>query len=100
MIITMSKTYNDKYDYLENFDEVGWLACKITNRHPNKRKARTLSREFHKVGLGNPARWKFRFGEEHDKSSRMHLSRREEAAKRRNRLKHESEEEIERSLNI
>lgn len=108
----MSKTYNSKHDYLKNYNKEdnykdpskmytsGVInACIKTSRHPNKKKkTRSLGREFHIVGLNNPAGWKFRFGDERNKSSRMHLPRREEAAKRRNRLKRESEEEIMRSL--
>jgi len=109
----MSKTYNSKYDYLKNYNKEddykdlseiytsGDINAHIkTSRHPNKkRKTRSLGREFHIVGLDNPANWKLRFSEEGYKSSRTHLSRREQVSKRRNRLKHESEEEIERSLN-
>lgn len=109
----MSKTYNSKHDYLKNYNKEdnykdpskiytsGDINAHIkTSRHPNKKKkTRSLGKEFYIVGLSNPACWRFRFGEECYKSSRTHLFRREQAAKRRNRLKHESEEEIERSLN-
>ena len=109
----MGKTYNSKYDYLKNYNKEddykdpskiytsGDIHAHIkTSRHPNKKKkAGSLRREFHIVGLNNIAYWRFRFGEADYKSNRMHLSKREQKCKRRNRLKHESEEEIERSLN-
>ena len=69
-------------------------------RHPNKRKKRgSLNREFKNVGMSSPSYWKNRFGEEHDKSSRMRLIKREMTQTRRHRMKHDAEEEIERSLN-
>ena len=71
---------------------------KIHEIHSNKRKNKSLGREFSDVGLTNPANWKYRFGDAYDRSSRTHLGRRELAAKRRNRLKHEVEEQITREL--
>ena len=98
----MSKTYNDKYDFqkiIEN-DEINyWDAYLLTTRHPNKRKRASLNREFHKVNLGSPANWKNRFGEVYDKSSRMHLAASEIAMKRRRRLNHDAQDEINRELN-
>ena len=72
---------------------------KSLTRHPNKRKKRgSLNREFKNVGMSSPSYWKNRFGEEHDKSSRMRLIKREMTQTRRHRMKHDAEEEIERSL--
>ena len=94
----MSKTYNSEYEFRKIAESDEYPYIKAT-RHPNKRKNSSLGREFSKVGLSNPANWKLRYSEEHYKSSRMHLSKREETAKRRNRLKHEAEEQINRELN-
>jgi len=95
----MSKTYNSKHKFHEILEVDNVNAYIKSTRHPNKRKNKSLCREFSEVGLSNPAKWKWRYGEEHDKSSRMHLIRREIAAKRRNRIKHEVEEEINREIN-
>ena len=93
----MGKTYYTKYDFHKIADEYDNPYIKAT-RHPNKRKNKALGREFSNVGLTNPANWKYRFGDAYDRSSRTHLDRRELAAKRRNRLKHEVEEQITREL--
>jgi len=69
-------------------------------RHPNKRKKRgSLNRDFKNVGMSSPSYWKNRFGDAYDKSSRMRLIKREMTQTRRHRMKHDAEEEIERSLN-
>ena len=94
----MSKTYNSKHDFNKIADEYDDPYI-IATRHPNKRKNKSLGREFSEVGLSNPANWKWRYGEEHDKSSRMHLAKRVMTEKRRTRLKHEVEEQINRELN-
>lgn len=108
----MSRTYGSKYDFNKNLNKEddykslseiytsGDINAAIkTRRHPNKKKKRRcLGKEFHEVGLDNPAYWKYKYGEVGGQSNRLHLVRREIAAKRRNRLKHEAEEEIERSL--
>ena len=97
----MSKTYNIKHDFrqiLDNSVDDYGNACIKATRHPNKRKNKVLGREFSDVGLTNPANWKYRFGDAYDRSNRTHLGRRELAAKRRNRLKHEVEEQITREL--
>ena len=74
-----------------------WLDC---TRHPNKRKKRgSLNRDFKNVGMSSPSYWKNRFGDAYDKSSRMRLIKREMTQTRRHRMKHDTEEEIERSLN-
>lgn len=96
----MSKTYNDKYD----FDKIVGNkeirdAYLLATRHHNKRKRASLNREFHKVNLGSPANWKNRYGEVYDKSSRMHLAASEIAMKRRRRLNHDAQDEINRELN-
>ena len=94
----MGKTYNSKHDFHQIFEVDEVNAHIKATRHPNKRKNKSLGKEFSEVGLSNPSNWKYRYGEEHNKSSRMHLVRREIAAKRRNRLKHEVEEEINREM--
>ena len=94
----MGKTYYTKYDFHKIADEYDDPYIRAT-RHPNKRKNKSLGREFSNIGLTNPANWKHRFGDAYDRSSRTHLGRRELAAKRRNRLKHEVEEQIKRELN-
>ena len=93
----MGKTYYTKYDFHKIADEYDNPYIRAT-RHPNKRKNKSLGREFSDVGLTNPANWKYRFGEACGRSSRTHLCRRELAAKRRNRIKHEVEEQIIREL--
>ena len=93
----MSKTYNSKYDFHKIADEYDNPYI-IATRHPNKRKNKALGREFTDVGLTNPANWKYRFGDVYDRSSRTHLSRRELAAKRRNKIKHQIEEQINREI--
>lgn len=93
----MSKTYNNKHDFHKAAEEYDDPYLKVM-RHPNKRKNKVLGREFYDVGLGNPANWKYRFGDAYDRSNRTHLGRRELAAKRRNRIKHEVEEQIIREL--
>ncbi len=98
----MSKTYNDKYDFekiIENEEINYWDAHLLATRHPNKRKRASLNREFHKVNLGSPANWKNRYGDVYDKSSRMHLPASEIAMKRRRRLNHDAQDEINRELN-
>lgn len=96
----MSKTYNLKHDFHKIIDEYDYADAYVhATRHPNKRKNKSLGREFSDVGLTNPAYCKYRFGDAYDRSSRTHLGRRELAAKRRNRLKHEVEEEINREIN-
>ncbi len=95
----MGKTYYTKYDFHKIMDEHDYADAYVhATRHPNKRKNKSLGREFSDVGLTNPANWKYRFGDAYDRSSRTHLGRRELAAKRRNRLKHEVEEQITREL--
>ena len=72
---------------------------KECTRHPNKKKHKaSLSREFNAVGVPNPAKWKNRFGEEDDKSSRSHLIRSIMAHKRRHKLKELAKKIIEESL--
>ena len=72
----------------------------VLTRHPNKRKKRgSLNRDFKNVGMSSPSYWKNRFGDAYDKSSRMRLIKREMTQTRRHRMKHDAEEEIERSLN-
>ena len=97
----MSKTYNDKYDFekiVEN-EEINYLdAHLLATRHPNKRKHASLNREFHKVKLCSPANWKYRYGDAYNKSSRMHLAASEIAMKRRRRLNHDAQDEINREL--
>lgn len=95
----MSKTYNSKHKFHEILEVDNVNAYIKSTRHPNKRKNKSLGREFSEVGLSNPASWKYRYGEEHDKSSRMHLAKRIITEKRRTRLKHEVEEQINRELN-
>lgn len=74
------------------------LWSKLT-RHPNKkRKKGSLDREFKTVGMTSPSKWKNRFGEEHDKSSRMRLIKREMTQKRRHKLKNQANKIIEESL--
>lgn len=94
----MSKTYNSKHNFNKNFEVDEVNAYIKSTRHPNKRKNKALGREFSDVGLTNPANWKYRFGDAYDRSSRTHLGRRELAAKRRNRLKNEVEEQINREI--
>lgn len=121
----MSKTYNTKHDFNKNYgnvvypngygarepgveyDEVdmshttqeGPEAHYLTVRHPNKRKKRgSLDREFKNVGMSSPSYWKNRFGEVYDKSSRMRLIKRVMTQTRRHRMKHDTEEEINREL--
>ena len=73
----------------------------LTVRHPNKRKKRgSLDREFKNVGMSSPSYWKNRFGEVYDKSSRMRLIKREMTQTRRHRMKHDTEEEINRELYV
>lgn len=95
----MSKTYNSKHDFNKIRDEYDYVDAYIhTTRHPNKRKNKSLSREFAEVGLYDPSGWKNRFGDAYDRSSRTHLGRRELAAKRRNKLKNEVKEQINREI--
>jgi hypothetical protein len=97
----MSKTYNDKYDFekiAKDKEIYYWDAHLLATRHPNKKRRTSLNREFHKVKLSSPANWKNRYGDAYDKSSRMHLSAREVAMKRRRRLDHDAQDEINREL--
>ena len=97
----MSKTYNDKYDFekIAKDEEIDyWDAHLLATRHPNKKRRTSLNREFHKVKLSSPANWKNRYGDAYDKSSRMHLPAREVAMKRRRRLDHDAQDEINREL--
>ena len=97
----MSKTYNDKYDFekIVNDKEINyWDAHLLATRHPNKKRRTSLNREFHKVKLSSPANWKNRYGDAYDKSSSMHLPAREVAMKRRRRLDHDAQDEINREL--
>lgn len=93
----MSKTYNSKHDFNKIADEYDDPYI-IATRHPNKRKNKSLGREFSDVGLANPANWKYRFGDAYYRSNRMHLAKRMMTKKRRNRLKHEVEEQINREI--
>ena len=109
----MSRTFGSKYEYYKNFDEddnfknpskvytSGDINAHIkTSRHPNKKKkTHSLCREFAQTNLPNISNWKYKYGEESDKSSRTHLSRKEVAQKRRSRLKHDTEDIINQSLN-
>lgn len=68
-------------------------------RHPNKKhKKGSLTKEFHTVGVQDPSKWKNRFGEEHDKSSRSHLIRNIMKHKRRHKLKELAKKIIEEAL--
>ena len=93
----MSKTYNSEYEFLKIAESDEYPYIKAT-RHPNKRKNSSLGREFSEVGLSNPSKWKLRYSEEHYKSSRMHLTKRVMTEKRRSRLKHQIEEQINREI--
>jgi hypothetical protein len=95
----MSRTYNDKYDFEKIAEEIDHLdAHLLATRHPNKKRRTSLNREFHKVKLSSPANWKNRYGNAYDKSSRMHLPAREVSMKRRRRLNHDAQDEINREL--
>jgi len=97
----MSKTYNDKYDFekiAEDKELDYWDAHLLATRHPNKKRRTSLNREFHEVNLSSPANWKNRYGDAYDKSSRMRLAKRVVVQKRRHRMKHNTEEEINREL--
>ena len=97
----MSKTYNDKYDFekiVKDKEIDYWDAHLLATRHPNKKRRTSLNREFHKVKLSSPANWKNRYGDAYDKSFRMHLPAREVAMKRRRRLDHDAQDEINREL--
>jgi hypothetical protein len=48
--------------------------------------------------LCSPANWKYRYGDAYNKSSRMHLAASEIAMKRRRRLNHDAQDEINREL--
>lgn len=112
--VTYPNGYSKKYPYgIESrepgveYDEVdmshttqeGPEVHYLTVRHPNKRKKRgSLDREFKNVGMSSPSYWKNRFGEVYDKSSRMRLIKREMTQTRRHRMKHDTEEEINREL--
>lgn len=68
-------------------------------RHPNKKhKKGSLTKEFHTVGVSDPSKWKWRYGEEHDKSSRTHLIRNIMKHKRRHKLKELAKKIIEEEL--
>ena len=68
-------------------------------RHPNKKhKKGSLTKEFHTVGVEDPSKWKNRFGEEHDKSSRSHLICNIMKHKRRHKLKELAKKIIEEEL--
>ena len=95
----MSRTFNTKHDFHKIMEDEDWCdAYILSTRHPNKRKRASLNREFHKVKLGSPAVWKNRYGDAYNKSSRMHLPAKEIAMKRRRRLNHDTEDEINREL--
>jgi len=96
----MSKTYNSKHDFNKNLEADEVNAYIKSTRHPNKRKNKALSREFAEVGLCDPSEWRYRYGEEHYKSSRMHLAKRVMTEKRRNRLKNKTEKEINREIEL
>ena len=94
----MGKTYNSKHDFNKNFEVDEVNAYIKSTRHPNKRKNKALSREFAEVGLCDPSEWKYRYGDAYDRSSRMHLAKRVITEKRRSRLKHQIEEQINREI--
>lgn len=68
-------------------------------RHPNKKhKNGTLTREFHTLGVSDPSKWKMRYGEASDKSSRSHLIRNIMKHKRRHKFKEQTKKLIEEAV--
>lgn len=68
-------------------------------RHPNKKhKKGSLTKEFHTVGVSDPSKWKNRFGDAYDKSSRSHYIRNIMKHKRRHKLKELAKKIIEEAL--
>ena len=95
--------YSSDKDYDYDYSHTTWGSTDNSNikstRHPNKkRKKGVLTREFHRVGLTDPSKYKNRFGDAYDKSNRTHLSRYELAHRRRHRMKEEVKNIINNAL--
>jgi len=81
-------TFNDDYN--------PHIKC---TRHPNKKhKKGALTREFHTLGVSDPSKWKNRFGDAYDQSSRSHLVRSIIAHKRRHKFKEQTKNIINESI--
>ena len=108
----MSRTYGSKYDFNKNYNKnddykdlseiytSGDINADIkTSRHPNKKKkTNSLSREFTENGISGTRYYRYRFGEEDYKSSRCRLVKREQTQERRQRMKEQTKQIIEESL--
>jgi len=92
----------EEYDYdISHTTTNDWInRFNKCSRHPNKRKKRgSLGREFTKLGMTGTQYWRNRFGEEDNKSSRCRLVKHQMNQTRRHRIKNETQEIINNSLN-
>ena len=93
------ESYMDPSGTTCNINQNPDISQRLT-RHPNKKKkTHSLGREFSQNSLSGTRYWRNRFCEEHDKSSRMHLVKRELTQIRRRRMKEEVRDIINEELN-